>query len=72
MVATLDELNARLSTLKAALATGASLVQHGDKRVQYRSIAEIRAAIGAVEQDIALLGGAAVIRSYKLTSSKDL
>jgi type II secretory pathway component PulJ len=32
------------------------MVEHGDTRVQYRSIAEIRRAIGVVEQDIATAG----------------
>jgi len=72
MPATLAQLNARLDSLKSALAGGVLSVQHGDSRVQYRSIAEIRQAIGEVEGDIAQLGGANVLRSIKLTSSKDL
>ena len=72
MAITLDQLNGWLDTLKAARATGVLSVQHGEKRVQYRSISEINAAIGAVEQEIATAGGNAVVRTFKLTSSKGL
>lgn len=70
-MATLDQLNARLESLYTALGS-AQMVQHGDLRVQNRSIAEIRTAIGAIEQQIAAAGGQAIVRSIKLTSSKDL
>jgi hypothetical protein len=72
MLATLAQLQARLDALKAALANGVTAVEHGDTRVQYRSIAEIRAAIGVVEQNIATAGGAGIIRSFKFTTSKGL
>lgn len=71
-MATLAQLNARLDALQAALGQGALMVQHGDTRVQYRTVEEIRSAIAAVEQQIAAAGGQAVVRSFKLSSSKDL
>lgn len=71
-MATLVQLQARLEALKVALATGVLIIQHGDTRTQYRTIDEIKTAIGAVQEDIAAAGGESVIRSFKLTSSKDL
>lgn len=72
MPATLTQLNARLDVLKTALGAGVLSVQHGDVRVQYRSVAELQSAISSIEGDIALVGGSVPLRSIKLTSSKDL
>lgn len=71
MSATLAQLISQLDRLQASL-TSALSVQHGDERVQFRSIDEIRSAIAAVEQQIATAGGQAVVRSFKLTTCKDL
>ncbi len=71
-MASLALLQQRLEALKAALATGVLIIQHGDTRTQYRSIDEIKTAIGAVQEDIAAAGGESVIRTFKLTSSKEL
>ncbi len=71
-MATLSDLQARLESLKAALASGALMVQHGDKRTQLRSVEELKAAIAAVEEDIADAGGTRINRTFKFTSSKDL
>ncbi len=68
---TLAQLNARRESLKAALASGSKSVQHGDTRVEYRSPEEILQALSDVELDIEEALGGGVIRSYKLTSSKD-
>lgn len=40
---------AQLQALKDALANGALEVQHGDNRVRYRSVDELKAAIATVE-----------------------
>jgi ribosomal protein L29 len=71
-MASLAVLQAQLAALKNARASGVTLVQHGELRTQFRSIAEINTVIGAIEQDIAAAGGSQVVRSIKLTSSKDL
>jgi hypothetical protein len=69
---TLSQLTIRLESLKAALAQAALTVEHADTRVQYRSVEEIRTAIGIVQEEIEQQTGGGIIRSYKITSSKDL
>jgi len=71
-MATLSELNARLEALKKALANGAKSVSYDNRMVQFRDIAEIKAAIAAVEQDIAAAGGTGIVRVFRFTSDKDL
>ena len=71
-MATLQILQTRLEALKAALANVASTVEHADTRVTYRSVDEIRTAIGIVQEEIEGLTGGGIVRSYKITSSKDL
>jgi len=71
-MATLAQLQIRLEGLKAALSSGVLVVQHGDTRTEYRSIDEIRTAIGAIQEDIEQAGGKSIVRSFKLTSTKDL
>jgi hypothetical protein len=71
-MATLAQLTTRLEALKAALAQAAQTVEHADTRVQYRSVDELRMAMGVVQKEIESITGQGVLRSYKLTSSKDL
>lgn len=72
MPATLAQLQARLDSLKTALATGVTSIAHGENRVEFRSLSEMRSAISDVEQDMALLGGQQPLRSLKIISCKDL
>lgn len=69
---TLTQLLARRETLQAALASGAQTIQHGDTSTTYRSVDEIRTALASIENDIANMTNSGIVRSYKLTSSKDL
>jgi len=71
-MATLAQLNLRLENLKAALAQAALTVEHADTRVQYRSVDEIRTAMGVVQKEIEAITGTGIVRSYKITMSKDL
>jgi hypothetical protein len=72
-MATLSQLQARLDKMEAALASGVLEIRHGDERLTYRSVAEISAAIASVQMAIAEAGGGPVpVRSFKLTSCKDL
>lgn len=41
-----------LANLKAALATGAEDVQIGDRKIRYRSVAEIKKLIKEIQEDL--------------------
>ncbi len=66
MTYTLEQLDA----LKRALATGERRVTFGDKTVEYRSIDELRAAIRAVESELARGAGSASKRQILVTTAK--
>lgn len=66
MTYTLEQLDA----LKRALATGERRVTFGDKTVEYRSIDELRAAIRAVESELARGAGSASMRQIRVTTAK--
>ncbi|MDY6799470.1 MAG: hypothetical protein SVX28_12220 [Pseudomonadota bacterium] len=66
MTYTLEQLDA----LKRALATGERRVTFGDKTVEYRSIDELRAAIRAVESELARGAGSASKRQIRVTTAK--
>ena len=61
--------NAQLNALKKALATGEHRVSFGDKTVEYRSVAELQAAIRAVEAEIAR-GKSTPKRQIRVTTAK--
>ena len=54
-MATLEELRGRRDALHKVRANGTRAVQHGDKRVEYRSDNEIAAAIADLDRQIAAL-----------------
>jgi hypothetical protein len=60
----------QLDALKRALATGERRVTFGDKTVEYRSIDELRAAIRAVESELARGAGTASTRQIRVTTVK--
>ena len=59
----------QLEALKRALATGERRVSFGDKTVEYRSVAELQAAIRTVEAEIAR-GSATSKRQIRVTTGK--
>lgn len=61
---------AQLKALKKALATGERRVSFGDKTVEYRSVAELQAAIRAVEAGIAHSRGTRPKRQIRVTTAK--
>ena len=61
--------NAQLDALRKALATGERRVTFGDKTVEYRSVAELQAAIRTVEADSAR-GSATSKRQIRVTTGK--
>ena len=59
----------QLQALESALAKGEHRVTFGDKTVEYRSVAELQAAIRTVEADIAR-GSATSKRQIRVTTGK--
>lgn len=54
---TLVDLETQRAKLVKAMRSGALSVQHGDKRVQYRSLAEMQKALDGINEDIDALEG---------------
>lgn len=71
-MATLDELYAYKSALLKALGSGVSEVKHGDKSVRYRDIADVRAALADIEEQIKKAEGASRRRVLRLYPDKGL
>jgi len=57
MAETREQLEAQRTALRAAIRSGARDVQHGDKRVQYRTVSEMRSALDDLNADIDRLDG---------------
>jgi hypothetical protein len=70
-MATLSELTDRLEALRKARASGVRSIQHGDTKTEFRSDAEIAAAIADVERQIAAAQGRSRGVIY-ISSSKGL
>lgn len=69
----LTDLQAQLVRLRKARSSGLRSVQHGDTRTEYKSDAEMAAAIAALEQQISGLEGTTRRRvRYIYESSKGL
>ncbi|RWE59815.1 MAG: hypothetical protein EOS24_15490 [Mesorhizobium sp.] len=51
-MADLDLLLAQKAALKKAMRSGALIVRHGDKSVQYRSLIEMKTALSDLEDEI--------------------
>ncbi|MCB5201711.1 hypothetical protein LH464_04360 [Neorhizobium sp. T786] len=66
----LDALRAQRVKLVKAMRSGALSVQHGDKRVQYRSLAEMQAALDGIDEDIAEGTGKKRKRVFYIDSSR--
>ena len=60
---------AQLEALQRALATGEHRVSFGDKTVEYRTVAELQAAIRTVEVEIAR-GSGTPKRQIRVTTAK--
>ncbi len=70
---TVEDLNSHLTALQTALASTVTSIQRGDTKVQYRTVAELKTALGAVNQNLVTVAAtAATIRTFRFTSSKDL
>lgn len=70
-MATREELEARLEKLRKHRASGMRRVEFGDQRLEYRSDAELAAAIGDLERQLAGAAGAH-IHTVRVTATKGL
>jgi roadblock/LC7 domain-containing protein len=61
-----------LLALREALASGEHRVTYDGKSIEYRSVAELKAAIAEVEATIARESGAPKSRQIRVTTSKAL
>lgn len=70
MAETIEQLEAQRTALKRAMRTGALSVGHGDKRVQYRSIEEMKTVLEDLNDEIAQLGGKKKKRVLYITGGR--
>ncbi len=56
--------------LLRAIRTGALSVQHGDKKVQYRSLTEMKSALSGIDDEIAELEGRQRKRVYYINAGR--
>ncbi len=61
-----------LQALREALASGEHRVTYDGKSIEYRSVADLKAAIAEVEATIARESGAPKSRQIRVTTSKAL
>jgi roadblock/LC7 domain-containing protein len=61
-----------LLALREALASGEHRVTYDGKSIEYRSVADLKAAIAEVEASIARESGASKSRQIRVTTSKAL
>ncbi|MER9393887.1 MULTISPECIES: hypothetical protein [unclassified Mesorhizobium] len=66
----LELLKAQKAALLKAMRSGALIVQHGDKRVQYRSMSEMRDALDGIKDEIADLEGAPKKRVFYIDARR--
>lgn len=67
-MADLATLRRDLDVLKSARRSGVTRTRFGDREVQYKTDAEMRDAIAALENEIAALDGTPVVRSINIRS----
>lgn len=63
---------AQRDALKAAIASGVLSLSYEGKNVQYRSMAELKAALAEVEQGLSKDSGKPMARQIKIYAEKDL
>lgn len=72
MAFTSDQLIAQEDALKKAIRSGVLMVQHGDKTVRYRDVAELEIALTGVQSDMTKLAGRRTRRIRYTSISKAL
>ncbi|MFT4117472.1 phage head-tail joining protein [Bradyrhizobium sp.] len=72
MPASLEQLQARLDALYELQATGIKSSSSGDKRAEFRDMADLNAAIAGLKAQIGTLQSTPARRSYRIIACKDL
>lgn len=57
MAMTIEELESQRDAIRRAIRSGARMVRHGDKIVEYRSVSELQSALDDVQEQIAEVAG---------------
>lgn len=70
MAETFEQLEAQRLALVRAMRSGALNVRHGDKSVQYRSMAEMQTALDMLDEDIAEASGKKKKRIIYVSASR--
>ena len=69
---TITDLRARREVLAAQRASGVARVSYDGKTADYRSVAEIDPAIGALERENPGAGGRPIVRQVRVMTDKGL
>jgi hypothetical protein len=70
--ATIEEILGKIVSLRATIASGAESAAYGDKRVEYRSLVELREILNGLEEELAaLLGYGGRVRQIRMTNQWD-
>lgn len=70
--ASIDEIQNQITSIKAVIVSGVEEAAYGDKRVQHRSLEELREILNALEEELAdLLGLGGRMRQFRMTNSWD-
>lgn len=72
MAMTIDELEAQRDAIRRAIRSGARMVRHGEKIVEYRSVAELQAALDDVQAQITEVTGTRRGRVRYMKTSKGI
>ena len=71
-MATVDELNARLESLRAQRDSAVARVSYDGRMVEYRGTPEINSAIAELERELQALEGKPPVRQIRVYTSKGL
>jgi hypothetical protein len=70
--ATIEDLIGRIIAIRTTIASGAQSAGYGDKRVEYRTLSELREILHALEEELAdLLGFGGRARQVRMTTQWD-
>jgi hypothetical protein len=67
-----EQILGQITALKAVIFSGVNSAGYGDKRTEFRSLAELRQILNGLEEDLAeLLGYGGRIRQIRMTTQAD-
>jgi hypothetical protein len=70
--ATITEILNQITSIRQVISSGTESAAYGDKRVEYRSLEELREILNGLEEDLAdLLGFGGRVRQIRMTNQWD-